>query len=278
LTFRSSGGCAGCGAAAPCAGASSPDRGSRSPPGRRRPPRHLRGAARALQGVQAPRPLRHPAGGTVPRRDLPTGPARRAQGGCAGRLGLHRARRARAAVGDARDARIARGLARARVRPDRPRAGSTAAGRCRRRAGSDQAVEQCWPASGPPALLCPSRAQPAGQLPERERERVPQAYWQALDDATDERDGNRDSKRSSTSSAVPTTPPRACPGWPLVHRRAVPDRRAKALLAITRLLAQLLALVPRRLRPLDRAGMTSALRRWRSVDISRPAAAPTGYR
>jgi putative transposase len=144
--------------------------------------------------------------------------------------------------------------------------------------GLTGAVEQCWPASGPPALLCPSRAQPAGQLPERERERVPQAYWQALDDATDERDANRDSKRSSTSSAVPTTPPRACPGWPLVHRRAVPDRRAKALLAITRLLAQLLALVPRRLRPLDRAGMTSALRRWRSVDISRPAAAPTGYR
>ena len=57
----------------------------------------LRGAARALRGVPAPRPLRHPAGGAVSRRDLSLRPPRRAQGGRAGRLGVHRAGRAGAA-------------------------------------------------------------------------------------------------------------------------------------------------------------------------------------
>ena len=66
------------------------------------------------EAVQAPRPLRHPAGGAVSRRDLHRGAPRRAQGGRAGRLGIHRAGRARAAVGDARDARVLRGLAGAR--------------------------------------------------------------------------------------------------------------------------------------------------------------------
>jgi hypothetical protein len=42
-----------------------------------------------------------------PRRRLPTGPPRRAEGGRAGRLGVHRRGRARAALGDARDARVA---------------------------------------------------------------------------------------------------------------------------------------------------------------------------
>jgi hypothetical protein len=66
----------------------------------------LRGVARALRGVQAPQPLRHPAGGVVPRRDLHLGSSRRAEGGRAGGLGLHRRRRARAAGGDAGDARV----------------------------------------------------------------------------------------------------------------------------------------------------------------------------
>jgi transposase-like protein len=50
-------------------------------------------------------------GGAVPRRGLSLGPARRAQGGRAGRVGIHRRRRARVALCDARDARVARGLA-----------------------------------------------------------------------------------------------------------------------------------------------------------------------
>ena len=66
-------------------------------------------------------PLRHPAGGAVPGRDLHLRSSQRAQGGRAGRLGIHRSRRAGAAGGDARDARVLRGLAGARPRPDRPR-------------------------------------------------------------------------------------------------------------------------------------------------------------
>jgi putative transposase len=62
-----------------------------------------------FEQFQAPRPLRGPAGGIVPRRGLPLGPARGAQGGGAGGLGIHRGGRACAAVGDAGDARVARG-------------------------------------------------------------------------------------------------------------------------------------------------------------------------
>ncbi len=43
-----------------------------------------------FRAVQSPRPLRGPAGGAVPRRGLPLRPPARAQGGRAGRLGLHR--------------------------------------------------------------------------------------------------------------------------------------------------------------------------------------------
>jgi hypothetical protein len=70
---------------------------------------HLRGAARALRAIQAPRPVRGPAGGAVPRRGLPLRSPERAEGGRAGGLGLHRRGRAGAASGDARDARVALG-------------------------------------------------------------------------------------------------------------------------------------------------------------------------
>src|SRR3954471_19794960 len=46
--------------------------------------------------LRAPRSLRHPPGGAVPRRHLSCRAPRRAQGGRAGRLGLHHRRRARA--------------------------------------------------------------------------------------------------------------------------------------------------------------------------------------
>ena len=61
----------------------------------------VRGAQGALRAVQAPRPLRDPAGRAVPRRDVHRGQTGRAEGGRAGRLGVHRGRRARAAGGDA---------------------------------------------------------------------------------------------------------------------------------------------------------------------------------
>ena len=59
-----------------------------------------------FEQVQAPRSLRDPARRAVPRRDVPLGASQRAEGGRARRLGLHRPRRPRAAVGHARHARV----------------------------------------------------------------------------------------------------------------------------------------------------------------------------
>jgi putative transposase len=44
---------------------------------------------------------------------------------------------------------------------------------------------------GSPALLCSPSPDLLAKLPERERERIRRAYWQALDDAVDERDGKQ---------------------------------------------------------------------------------------
>jgi hypothetical protein len=44
---------------------------------------------------------------------------------------------------------------------------------------------------GPPALLDHRVRNLLAKLPDRERERVRRAYWQALDDATGERDGHQ---------------------------------------------------------------------------------------
>jgi putative transposase len=54
--------------------------------------------------------------------------------------------------------------------------------------GLTGAIEQCWPASDR-QRCCVHRARNLyAKLPERERERVKQAYWQALDDAISETD------------------------------------------------------------------------------------------
>ncbi|MFL5876833.1 MAG: IS256 family transposase [Solirubrobacteraceae bacterium] len=54
--------------------------------------------------------------------------------------------------------------------------------------GLIKAIEQCWPASDR-QRCCVHRARNLyAKLPERERERVKHAYWQALDDAINERD------------------------------------------------------------------------------------------
>ncbi|HET6319161.1 MAG TPA: IS256 family transposase [Chloroflexota bacterium] len=55
--------------------------------------------------------------------------------------------------------------------------------------GLIKAVEQCWPASDRQHCAVHRLRNLLAKLPERERERVRQTYWQALDDATGERDG-----------------------------------------------------------------------------------------
>jgi transposase-like protein len=54
--------------------------------------------------------------------------------------------------------------------------------------GLIKAIEQCWPASDRQHCAVHRVRNLLAKLPERERERVRSAYWQALDDATDERD------------------------------------------------------------------------------------------
>jgi putative transposase len=57
--------------------------------------------------------------------------------------------------------------------------------------GLIKAVEQCWPRSDRQHCTVHRLRNLLAKLPERERERVRKAYWQALDEATDERDGER---------------------------------------------------------------------------------------
>jgi putative transposase len=57
--------------------------------------------------------------------------------------------------------------------------------------GLIKAIEQCWPASDRQHCAVHRLRNLRAKLPERERERVRQAYWQALDDATNERDAKQ---------------------------------------------------------------------------------------
>jgi putative transposase len=57
--------------------------------------------------------------------------------------------------------------------------------------GLIKAIEQCWPASDRQHCAVHRVRNLLAKLPERERERVRQTYWQALDDATNERDGTQ---------------------------------------------------------------------------------------
>jgi transposase-like protein len=57
--------------------------------------------------------------------------------------------------------------------------------------GLIKAVEQCWPASDRQHCCVHRVRNLLAKLPERERERVRGAYWQALDDATGEHDGKQ---------------------------------------------------------------------------------------
>src|SRR5438128_6458565 len=57
--------------------------------------------------------------------------------------------------------------------------------------GLIKAIEQCWPSSDRQHCCVHRVRNLLAKLPERERERVRGAYWQALDDATDEQDGKQ---------------------------------------------------------------------------------------
>jgi putative transposase len=57
--------------------------------------------------------------------------------------------------------------------------------------GLIKAVEQCWPASDRQHCAVHRVRNLLAKLPDRERERVRLAYWQALDDATSERDAKQ---------------------------------------------------------------------------------------
>jgi putative transposase len=57
--------------------------------------------------------------------------------------------------------------------------------------GLIKAVEQCWPASDRQHCAVQRVRNLLAKLPERERERIRRAYWQALDEATNERDGKQ---------------------------------------------------------------------------------------
>ena len=197
----------------------------------------------------------------------------RAQGGRAGRLGLHRAGRARAAVGDARDARVARGLARARPRPDRPRARSAAVGRRRRRARADQGGRAVLARLGPPALRrpprcatcspsCPNGSANASARPTGGRSTTPPA------NATE----SSDSRCSSTSStAAGYTAAAKCLADDLdalvVHLR-YPTRHRRRWRS-TNLLERSLAEVKRRTKVIGRfPGETSCLTLvWAVLDL-----------
>ena len=57
--------------------------------------------------------------------------------------------------------------------------------------GLIKAIEQCWPASDRQHCAVHRVRNLLAKVPERERERVRKAYWQALDEATNERDARQ---------------------------------------------------------------------------------------
>ena len=57
--------------------------------------------------------------------------------------------------------------------------------------GLIKAVEQCWPASDRQHCAVHRVRNLLAKLPDRERERVRSAYWQALDEATNDRDAKQ---------------------------------------------------------------------------------------
>jgi transposase-like protein len=136
--------------------------------------------------------------------------------------------------------------------------------------GLIKAVEQCWPASDRQHCAVHRVRNLLAKLPERERERVRRAYWQALDDATDERDGRqRLGALVDELDAAGYTAAAKCLADDLdalvVHLRYRPDTAAGA----TNLLERSLAEVKRRTKVIGRfPGETSCLTLvWAVLDL-----------
>ena len=91
--------------------------------------------------------------------------------------------------------------------------------------GLIKAIEQCWPASDRQHCAVHRVRNLLAKLPDRERERVRQAYWQALDEATSERDG----KQRLQALGRRARPGRLHRRGPVPRRRPRRARRAPAL-------------------------------------------------
>ena len=73
--------------------------------------------------------------------------------------------------------------------------------------GLIKAIEQCWPASDRQHCAVHRVRNLLAKLPEREREHVRQAYWQALDEATHERDAQTTTEGAGRRARLePATP------------------------------------------------------------------------
>jgi hypothetical protein len=75
--------------------------------------------------------------------------------------------------------------------------------------GLIKVIEQCWPASDRQHCAVHRLRNLFAKLPERERERVRKAYWQALHDATNERDAAASRSSGPCSTSTSATPPTA---------------------------------------------------------------------
>ena len=91
--------------------------------------------------------------------------------------------------------------------------------------GLIKAIEQCWPASDRQHCAVHRVRNLLAKLPERERERIRRAYWQALDEATNE----RDAKQRLLALVGELDEGRLHRGRPLPGRRPRRARRASAL-------------------------------------------------
>ena len=86
--------------------------------------------------------------------------------------------------------------------------------------GLIKAIEQCWPSSDRQHCAVHRVRNLLAKLPERERERVRAAYWQALDEATGERDGKQrlTALLDQLEKAGYTAPPQSA--WPTTSTRS----------------------------------------------------------
>ena len=122
--------------------------------------------------------------------------------------------------------------------------------------GLIKAVEQCWPASDRQHCAVHRVRNLLAKLPERERERVRGAYWQALDEAINEHDGKQrlkalveelDQGRLHRRRQVPGRRPRRARRAP-----ALPDCDTAGAGASTNLLERSLGEVKRRTKVIGR--------------------------